>query len=61
MCLMIYLKKFIENLRVTCENTPNICFVTVVTSNLCCLGISSSPGSFKANTASDSLRDTSAF
>lgn len=54
-------KYFFNNLRVTWENTPNICFVTVVTSNLCCFGISSSPGSFKAKTASDNLRDTSAF
>lgn len=50
-----------SNLRATWENTPSICLVTVVTSNLCCFGISPSPDSFKAKTASDSLRDTSAF
>ena len=44
-----------------CEKTPSVCLVTVETSSLCCLGISSSPGSFRAKTASDNFKDTSAF
>lgn len=48
-------------LRITCENTPRVCWVTVDTSRRWSFGILSSPGSLRFKMAGDSVRETWGF